>query len=131
MTYYYPDDVIIETINGKRTARIGYDVSMTRDGDNGWALTFRSEMPADMELGLIQATFKKAWLKGREDYRNRKRDEYMQRAYPKYHAEKMARLAEIDADKAWELDMIAKGILVNTPEYRAAQKARSDKQIAG
>jgi hypothetical protein len=85
--YFYPDDVIVETVNGKRTARIGYNSVV---GTNG-SFVFSSEKEVNLtqdEICEITNLYHKIWLKARERARQEVTTKFLEENYPAIDAER-------------------------------------------
>ena len=74
--YFYPEDVIVKTDkNGKRHAKLGYDMFFV-----GGDLEFKSLLPVifDQDWATrIMNDLHKLWLDGRERYRKKQTEELM------------------------------------------------------
>lgn len=78
--YYYPDDVITETKDGVRVARIGFKFEVGSDG----SIQFSSELPIVMDtvsLRKVYDAYREAWLFWREQYREVQREKFLSK-YP-------------------------------------------------
>lgn len=88
--YLYPEDVIVEVVNGKRVARIGYDVHIPVDQKT---IVFASELDVAFDpedLNELQSLYHKLWLKAREKYRAEQVNIFLERYHPNVLKEKQS-----------------------------------------
>lgn len=114
--YYYPDDVIVETVDDKRVGRLAFEFCWDKDG----SALFVSERPAEFtgaELCQLAALYEKLWLEARERYRTRIREEFVSRnplvqrdraSYQRFQEITGEKWPSISAWREWEVKDSAK-----------------------
>jgi len=99
-TYIYPEDVIIENVDGKRYARLGYNENITSDFKS---MIFESEMDivlTEDEVFEFTNAYLKMWFKGRERFREIKREKFLGKIPSVIeHRKRMAEYLEDGGDK--------------------------------
>lgn len=104
--YINPEDVIVSTNDGVRSARLAYTVSFGAD-----LFAFQSKKPVlfeTVDLGAFKEHWHRIWVKAREAARKHETDEFLRRTYPMIIAEK----------QSWD-DFLATG---NQPSITAWRK---------
>lgn len=85
--YFYPDDVIVETTNGKRTARIGYNCIVGTNGSFGFSSEKEVNFTQD-EICELTDLYHKLWIKARERARQEATTKFLEENYPAVIAER-------------------------------------------
>ena len=103
--YFYPDDVIITVVDGKRTARLG----MTVVFDPVLGVSIKSELPVIYtgdEPMDTQDNCIKAWVAARERYRHQQSEIFLS-GYPMIVEEREAQAAWDAAGRKWSVSAFA------------------------
>ena len=104
--YFYPQDVVTGVVDGRKVAFVDLNLP------HFWT---------DAAFARAKVDFLDGWCMARRAYESFHQTECMKQYYSRHYEDKIRHQKEFAGWKEWMIKTLEGGILVNTPEYRAAK----------